>query len=169
MIKNIKILFASLLLISSFLLFVNFSFAKNTVDVFFFYSTGCPHCTTMAQALSEVARQNPQQVIPHPLEATSMAGAALLPSLAKSYGISPDSVPIVFVGDRAIVGAGPNQINQLKETVRACLISSCPSPKERIETVEHRNRLDIKWGNLGILIGILSFIFLFISLLKKKK
>ena len=108
-------------------------FAAGAEDpiVLFFYADGCPGCIAVDELLTALATDLPAPAL-HRYEISDPKAAGLLEKLKVAYGIEDASVPIVFVGDDAVVGAGMAQEFQLRDTIGRCVHSACPSPLERI-------------------------------------
>jgi len=166
MIKKIKIISFFFLLSTFFLLFSNFAYAK-TIELYFFWGSGCPHCANMTQVLQEISAQYSELTIRRFEVWYSPANQTMLNAVAEGYNFKPEGVPVIFIGDKVIEGDSQNAIAQLREAVKNCSINDCSSPIEKIKV--SKNRIQFNWPNLGILAGVLIFIFLLINLLKKKK
>jgi len=167
MINSQKIITFFLLLVISFLLFVNFSLAKNSVELYFFFGQGCPYCAKMAQALFEIQKQYSELKI-NPLEVWyNSQNQKLMMALAEVYKVKIEGVPVIFIGDKVIEGAGQAEIFQLKEAIRQCSITGCPSPIDRIKTKERV--LTLNFINIGLIGGGLFIIFILIFALFKRK
>lgn len=162
-----KTLFIFLLFTISSLLLVNFSLAKNPIELYFFFGQGCPYCTKMAQALSEIQKQYPELKI-NPLEIWyNSQNQRLMMALVEVYKVKIEGVPVVFIGDKVIEGSGQAEIFQIKEEVRRCSISSCASPIDKIETRERALALNFK--NIGLIGGGLFIILVLIFTFFRKK
>lgn len=48
------------------------------------------------------------------------------------------SVPVVFVGDEVVLGAGRAQEFELRNAIGGCTIRGCPSPLERAPSLAFR-------------------------------
>lgn len=149
-------------------LFTRFAFSKNQIELYFFYGQDCPYCAKMADILKEVQGQYPELKI-NALEVWyNPQSQKLLTALAESYKIKPEGVPVVFVGNLAVEGTDSGAIWQIKEEVRRCSISPCPSPIEKIKIEE--NKLVPNFKNIGLIAGgLVIFLILIFSFLKKKK
>ena len=167
MMNNLKIIFFFLLFIVSFLLFFNFSLAKDSIDLYFFFGQNCSASAQLAQKLMEVSDQYPSLKINAFEVWYNPQNQKLLNVLAKAYKIEPTGVPVVFVGDLAVEGFSPSTFWQIKEEVRRCSIVKCQSPIEKIKINE--NKPKFRWKNFVLFIGIIIFIIFLISLFKKKK
>jgi glutaredoxin len=161
-----KIISFFLLLLTFYLLFSNFAYGK-TIELYFFWGSGCPHCANMASVLKEINASYPTLKINTFEVWHSPANQTMLNAVAEGYNFKPAGVPVIFIGDKAIEGDSQTAIAQLKEAVKNCSISDCSSPIERIKL--SKNKIQFNWSNLGILAGVIIFIFLLINLFKKKK
>lgn len=167
MTKSQKIISFFLLLFTFYLLFSNFTYGKE-IELYFFWGNGCPHCAKMAQVLQEIKTQYPALNSPHSFEVWyNPNNQRLLNAMAAGYNFKPTGVPVIFIGDNVIEGDSQTSINQLKEAVKQCSVSDCISPIDKIKT--SKSRIELNWGNIGIFAGVIIFIFLIVSLLKKNK
>ncbi|MFN3301786.1 MAG: hypothetical protein ACK413_02020 [Patescibacteria group bacterium] len=154
-----------LLFLLSFLFF-SFAYSK-TIELYFFWGSGCPHSAQMAQFLREISPQYPELKI-NALEVWyNPANQKLLLAMAEGYKMKFEAVPVVFVGNLSIEGAGPSQFFQIKEEIRRCSISGCPSPIERIKTVPAKN---LNFKNIALFFGgLIIFLIIVFSFFKKEK
>jgi len=101
-----KILLISVLvfLLSSLSNSFNIAFAteNNTVCVFFFYSSGCPHCAQAKPFLQQLAQKYPIDL--HEFEVSNPENSNLWHQMCKKYNTQPVGVPMTFIGDKVFVG-----------------------------------------------------------------
>lgn len=114
------------------ILFPLFALAQspNTVDVFFFHQNGCPHCEEMKIVLAGLVRNDKTIKISAYEVSSDLNNQALFIEMAKAYGASPDGLPMLFIGDKAIDGNYPAQV---ENEITKCLSLGCASPMERLE------------------------------------
>ncbi|MEE8593030.1 MAG: thioredoxin family protein [Candidatus Bipolaricaulota bacterium] len=118
-------------------------------DVVVFYRDGCNDCRHMDDVLEELQELYPELVVVH-IEEGDSGAADLMWSLSTKYGIFPSKFPLIFVGDRAIVGIGRDKELLLRSTVRDCIFNECDSPIARI------NEKPFPWMTVAtILVAIL--------------
>jgi len=123
--------------------------------IVFFYEEGCPHCATMEGLLDELLVGHEDVPVAR-YEINAPGSSALLWKLSAHYGVVATSVPVIFIGDQAIIGAGRAQEFRLRNAVGDCVQLGCPSPLEYVE------------GGKAVLKDILiasAFVGLFIALL----
>jgi len=161
-----KIITFLLLLSTFYLFFSNFVYGKST-ELYFFWGSGCPHCAIMDVVLKEISASNLNLSIRSFETWYNPNNQILLNALAERYDFTVRGVPVIFIGNTVIDGAGQAEINKLKLAVENCSINDCPSPKDRIKTV--KNNIILNWPNIGILAGVIIFIFLIMNLFKNKK
>ena len=113
-----------------------------------FYETGCPHCARLHQFLESLSPKYPElEIIRY--EIHEPEGQQLLDKLLRAYNTELGSVPIVFIGDVAmiedtfigleaepVVASGRAADMRLEEAIRVAIAQSAPSPLERAKTVE---------------------------------
>jgi thiol-disulfide isomerase/thioredoxin len=122
-----------------------------------FFADGCPQCEIMDDLLSEllvghedipVARYN----------INSPDSAKLQLELAAHYGIITTEPPVIFVGEKAVVGSGRSQEIKLRTAVGDCIQRGCASPLEHVEEgKEFFHDLLIVGGFLGLFLALLIF------------
>jgi glutaredoxin len=100
--------------------------------VVFFYEEGCPDCAAMEELLQGLSADLPETAIER-LEISATGNLRLLRRLEEAYGIDTSTVPILFVGDRVIVGAGRAQEFQLRAAIGDCATVGCASPLARLQ------------------------------------
>lgn len=160
--KSILFLFS---LVCCLLFIVSFASSKN-IDLYFFFAQDCPYSAKIASALLEIQKQYPELKI-YSLETLyNPQNQKLLAVLAESYGVKIEAVPVIFVGEKVIEGSGPNEVFQLKEEVRRCSISGCPSPIEKIKSI--KNKPELNWLNISLAVGFVIFLIIFFLILFKK-
>jgi cytochrome c biogenesis protein CcdA/glutaredoxin len=97
-----------------------------SVNIYFFWGEGCPHCTVAKPILEDYANQNPQVKL-HDFEIyNDEANLELFFEFHEAYGIEPRGVPTFFVADQHWIGYSPNVQAELEETAENCLLTTCP-------------------------------------------
>jgi cytochrome c biogenesis protein CcdA/glutaredoxin len=114
-------------------------------DLVMFYEEGCPHCARTSAALEVIAPDYPSlNVIRY--EIHDPVAQDLLDRLLGAYNVELGSVPILFVGDVAIVGGtyfglseeawsplGRAEEMALEDAIRRAVEADAPSPLSRAE------------------------------------
>ena len=98
-----------------------------------FYEDGCPHCVTMEGLLDELLAGHEKDVSVARYEINAPGSMALMWKLSAHYGVLATTVPLIFIGDKAIVGAGRAQEINLRTAVGDCIQRGCPSPLDYVE------------------------------------
>ena len=97
-----------------------------------FYEDGCHSCEQMEGLLDELLVGH--EDIPVARYEINASGSTQLEwKLAAHYGIVATQVPVIFIGDQAIIGAGKAQEFNLSTAVGDCVQLGCPSPLEYVE------------------------------------
>ena len=134
------------------------SFVAQATTLVLFHEHGCSHCARMEEYLSEIAPAYPElEIVRH--EIHDAEGQALLARLLATYDIEIGSVPILFIGEVALVGAvyyglypepyaaaGRAEELALDEAIRLAIANDAPSPLDRAandETMSLAERLTI--------------------------
>ncbi len=122
-----------------------------------FYEDGCHSCEQMEGLLDELLVGHEDVPVAR-YEINTPGSSALLWKLAAHYGIVASQVPVIFIGDQAIVGAGRAQEFNLRTAVGDCVQSGCPSPLHYVE-VENMvlHDLLIAGAFVGLFIALLIF------------
>ena len=98
-----KILILLLLLFYTFIsLNISFAIDNNTVCVYFFYSSGCPHCAQEKPFLHQLAQKYPIEL--YEFEVGDPKNAELWRLISEKYKTQPVGVPATFVGDKVFIG-----------------------------------------------------------------
>lgn len=115
-----------------------------TATALYFYEVGCTHCARVGSLLSELEAAYPGlSVERHDIH--TVGGRLLLSQLLSAYGASIGPVPMVFVGDVAVVGStfygleeAPVELSGVAEewtlrgAIEAALAAEAPSPRDRL-------------------------------------
>jgi thiol-disulfide isomerase/thioredoxin len=125
--------------------------------VVFFYQDGCPDCAAMEELLEGLATDLPPSAVER-LEISTTANLRLLRRLEEAYGIDVSTVPILFVGDRVIAGAGKAQEFQLRAAIGDCATVGCSSPLARLEPSTPLWRSVVELALLGVLVLALALL-----------
>jgi len=108
--------------------------AEEQPDVVVFYREECNDCRHMDEVLDELQLLYPELFVAC-FEEAEPGAADLMWALSAEYGIFPSTFPVIFAGNRAIVGVGREKELQLRSAVRTCVFGGCPSPLSRLESV----------------------------------
>ncbi len=128
-------------------LFCVVGFAGST-EVLFFYEEGCPHCGRVIEVLDDLARTDQGFSVTR-YEIGSFEARDLLSRLLKAYGAEMGQVPLIFVGDVAMVGgtlyepgrspvalSGRPEELALREAVRHAIEVGAPSPVSKLPATQ---------------------------------
>lgn len=120
------------------------SFVALSVEVLFFYDEGCPHCKEVWSFLSDLQNQGLSFEL-KTYEIHAPENWQLLFRLLSVYGAEVGPVPMLFVGDVAVVyetfyGLGPTPQRfsglayqmVLEEVIQQAIAKSAPSPLSRL-------------------------------------
>ena len=87
-----------------FLLVPNSALAQeNNVNLYFFWSKTCPHCTNESQFLEKIAPDYPNLII-YDFEVSSRSNALLLQTIGQELNIETGGVPITIIGRDHFIG-----------------------------------------------------------------
>ena len=123
---------------------VAMAFAVQGTTLVLFHEHGCSHCARMEELLAEIVLEYPElEVIRYEIHAAE--GQALLANLLAAYDVEIGAVPILFIGEVALVGgtyyglypepyaaAGRAEELALDEAIRRAIMNDAPSPLDRL-------------------------------------
>lgn len=122
-----------------------------------FYAEGCPDCARMEDVLDALLVDHPDMGIVR-YEINAPGASALLWKLSSHYKVLATRVPVIFVGDQAIIGAGRAQEFALRTAIGDCATRGCPSPLDYAESADFPGK-DFLW--LGLFVGaVILFLLL---------
>jgi glutaredoxin len=114
--------------------------ARDEPWIVVFFQEGCPDCARVEELLEGLTSELPAAAIVR-YDISDPEALDLLTELAEAYGVETSSVPVVFVGDEVVLGAGRAQEFELRNAIGACTVRGCPSPLERAPSVAFRASL----------------------------
>jgi len=113
---------------------------------------------TMEGLLGELLAGHEKDVPVARYEINAPGSSSLLWKLSAHYGVVATSVPVIFIGDQAIIGAGRAQEFSLRNAVGDCVQLGCPSPLEFVEGGQAVLRDFLIFGAfIGVFIALLIF------------
>lgn len=124
--------------------FVSVAAAAGSVELLFFYDEGCPHCKQVEAFLIDLGRGGVAFTMQR-YDVRTPEGSRLLTKLLAAYGAKSGPVPMVFVGDVAMVGGtfyglgsepvslvGIAQEMALEDAIRRAQAVRAPSPLTKL-------------------------------------
>lgn len=99
-------------------------FAQNTVDVYLFYGSGCPHCAKVSEYLSDLQETYPTVEV-HELNAADET--ELFKNMLQAYDVPMEEwgyVPRVFINTETCLGDVPC-IEMIEDKIEYCLDNEC--------------------------------------------
>lgn len=125
-----KIIFIVFLLI---LVLPTVGSAANSIELYFFEGQGCQHCAKMKSYLEGMKVDYPDLVVKDFEIYFNLENQNLFEKMALAYGVNADGVPMIFIGNEVVIGA---RYEKLKSAVERCFLEPCPSPAEKIASIE---------------------------------
>ena len=122
-----------------------------------FYEEDCPDCVRMEGSIEGLLTGYPGITVAR-YEINAPGALDLVGGLLAQYGIQATKVPIIFVGEEVIVGAGRAEEMRLRTAIDKCLAAGCSSPLAHVDT------LHIPWADLGWTAIFFSVFLLFFFL-----
>jgi hypothetical protein len=125
-----KKFFLSLLFACLFLISRTPVIAAEPVNLYFFFSLGCPHCAKETQFLNrEIAPRD--DVIIHAYEVSqNQDNAAIFAQMGQSLGIQVSGVPVTIIGDWYIVGYGSDDTTGQEILAAIQAVQQLPNPNQ---------------------------------------
>lgn len=74
------------------------------ICVYFFYGLGCPHCERTKPVIETLVKKYPQVQVKAYEIYFNTTNQAMFREFNKRYGVTEGLIPLVFIGDRALVG-----------------------------------------------------------------
>jgi hypothetical protein len=105
-----------------------------------FFEEGCPGCAQIEEVLEGLTAELPESAIVR-YDVADPEALDLLMELATAYEVDISAVPVVFVGDEVVLGAGRAQEFELRNAIGECTIRGCPSPLARAPSLAFRSSL----------------------------
>jgi len=118
-----------------------------------FYEEGCPSCAQIEELLEGLTSELPDSAIAR-YDISDSEALDLLMELATAYDVETSDVPVVFVGDEVVLGAGRAQEFELRNAIGACTIHGCSSPLARAPSLVFRSSL-LRLTLLAVLFALL--------------
>jgi len=128
---------------------------NQTPIIIFFYAVECPACKRMKSVLSDILSLYPDILVAH-YDIALRENLLLLENLAAAFGITPLQLPVIFVGERVIIGAGRAAELELSRAVRECIEIGCRSPLEKLR----QERL--AWREILVAGGLIVLLIFFL-------
>ena len=105
-----------------------------------FFEEGCPDCAQIEEVLEGLTSELSGSAIAR-YDVSDPEALDLLMELATAYEVEVSTVPVVFVGDEVVLGAGRAQEFELRNAIGECTIHGCPSPLARAPSLAFRSSL----------------------------
>ena len=106
--------------------------AKETVEVFYFYESGCPSCESMDDTLSGF--KNKYGIILATFDvSTDSDNRAIFEDLLTLYQMPSRQTPTVFAGKNVYVGYSAAITSEIENTIIQCQAVRCDSPQEVLD------------------------------------
>jgi glutaredoxin len=103
------------------------------VVIYEFYGQGCPYCTKMNKWFEEVKPRYPTlKVVQHEVY-SDKENRAFFQQMSQAYGKKAGGVPVVFIGEKRIVGFSKEIGEQIEAEIKSCIEQVCPSPVDKLE------------------------------------
>jgi len=124
--------FFLIFLFSLLLILPEVSRAESPIPIYFFYGQDCPYSLKEKEFLINLRKKYPSLEIYSFEVYYNQENKNLLEAMASSYKIKLYSLPITFIGDRAISGYLDKETSEreIENLIKNCLNKNCPDPKE---------------------------------------
>lgn len=123
--------FILLLAIAVMLLPIKASAAANTVNMYMFYSSTCPHCKALDSALDDIKKDYPNLKVYKYEVSESVKNSSLMVKSANTLDVPSNSVPFTIIGTKTFIGySEPQTKSEIEYALK--LYSSVSSYKDPI-------------------------------------
>ncbi len=107
---------------------VNVIAQDSDVNIYLFYGEGCPHCAQAKPVLMGMAEENPKVGYEDFEVYYSEENQKLFFDFGIAFGMEPQYVPTIFIGERYWVGYSEDIRLEIENYIEQCLNSSCADP-----------------------------------------
>ncbi len=109
--------------------------AAHPTTIYFFYNSGCSHCTAEKPFLANLVTKYPELTVKSYEVWTIQENVDLFNQLAQAYGVSANGVPVTFIGESVVFGYSTDEISgqEIEEKIKNCLDSGCINPITKLE------------------------------------
>ncbi len=97
----------------------------NTVNIYFFWGEGCPHCSKAKPFLEEIDRSSDAVSLYDYEVYHNKANQKLLQDTVKKLGVNSSGVPLIVIGDEPFVGYSSASEDPIKNRIQECLANGC--------------------------------------------
>jgi len=119
---------------------------NESVMLYFFYGSGCPHCAMVEPYIESLAAKYPQIVLIKLEVFHNSTNQALFREFNSRYGIKNSEVPAVFIADKALIGEDAIK-NSLESTIQCAIdTDDTPVPPTDNNTTENNTNPPIDNG-----------------------
>lgn len=110
--------------------------AQKPTTIYFFYNSGCSHCTAEKPFLASLAAKYSQLTVKSYEVWANPDNVELFDNFAKAYSITSNSVPATFIGDSVVVGYSTDEVSgkEIEEKIKYCLDNGCIDPVAKLES-----------------------------------
>jgi hypothetical protein len=156
-----------LLLSVVFGLFKNCWAQNQETDLYFFHSPLCSACQQTEVALGQLKGKYPHLQIKRVNILDSANNQKIYKLLAEAYQVKFDSVPGIFIEEKAFNKFSPGVISQIEQILIRCARQECSSPGQKL--LNQLNKEEEKSSSLNLkIIYLLTPLFLLFILSKRK-
>ncbi len=111
--------------------------SKNSVNIYFFYGDGCPHCADEKPFLEELNLKNKEVKIYSFEVWKSAKNRSLWTAVGKALKADVSGVPFTVVGDKVFIGYAEYLTKkQIEDRVSYCLTNDCPDSVAKIVGID---------------------------------
>ncbi len=151
---------------------------EKTIFVHIFSQTGCPHCARAISFLENLQKENKNiDITIYDLRKDPHYYNDFL-SFGVAYNITPEGVPMIYIGDKAINGYNEFQIESAIEKCQLP-VTTCQNPKDivtnffeknpELKNIPKTNNTKSNFIILGIFISVVVGIIMTFYFLKKER
>jgi len=115
---------------------------SETVEIYYFYGKGCPHCAQMAPFLDELSEEYPIELKKFEIY-FDQENRELFYDTAEAYNSEIGGVPTIFLDDKMIVGYSSALEDNIRQEIENCLEIKCTSPSEKLANANGGNTTTI--------------------------
>jgi glutaredoxin len=103
-------------------------YAAETLNIYLFWGSGCPHCAQEKAFLAKILPNYPNVKLNTYEVYNSQENANLMQKTAEKLKVNVDGVPFLIIGDKDFVGfADGTTDKEIESRIKQCLDLSCPN------------------------------------------
>lgn len=106
---------------------------NQTVNIYFFWGEGCPHCADEKPFLDHLEVKYPELKVESYEVWYDQENAKLFSEMAEAFGTTAQYVPTTFIGDKYWVGYADHIAKEMEAKIKSCIDNGCTNLKDKLD------------------------------------